>query len=65
MTSEEKLNHLKDFMVYWIDWYASTLVGKRQVMELYYETGVILWSSRGRKTEPTFEKYLQQIENQF
>lgn len=64
MTSEEKLNHLKDWMDTWIDWYASVLVGNRQVIEFYQETGIILWSSRGRKTEPIFEKYIQLIYNQ-
>lgn len=64
MTSEEKLNHLKDFMVEWIDWYASALVAHTQIIEFYDETGVILFSSRGKKHTPKFKNYLQSIENQ-
>lgn len=64
MTPEERLNHLKDFMVEWIDWYASSLIGTMQIMEFYDETGIILFSSRGKKSMPKFKEYLQIIDNQ-
>lgn len=63
MTPEEKLNHLKDFMVEWIDWYASALIEHINIIEFYDETGII-FSSRGKKSMPKFKEYLQIVDNQ-
>lgn len=63
MTPEQKLNHLKDYMEYFIDFKIMNWNYFQKMMNLYFETGLLIHSF-DKNDLINFEKYLQLIDNQ-
>lgn len=63
MTPEEKLNHLKDWMYFWIDCYISRIDNIEKVLDLYHSTGVLISHYPTETTPIPFDEYIQLIEN--